>query len=111
MTPKTPSVYKESQGKEQSGNQRKIIVWRGLRATMRKRIEATILHLIEVGNNRKRCVNLQREVEPISNGFQWFHDKTGLERILYLFAINRTVFDGYPYSVYTIIDSLDFFEN
>ena len=111
MTPETPSVYKESQGKEKSGNQRKIIVWRGLRATMRKRIEATILHLIEVGNNRKRCVNLQRVVEPISNGFQWFHDKTGLERILYLFAINRTVFDGYTYSVYAIIDSLDFFEN
>jgi len=61
---------------------------------MRKRVEATILHLIEVGNNRKRCVNLQRVVEPISNGFQWFHDKTGLERILYLFAINRTLWSG-----------------
>ena len=91
MTPKTPSFYKVSQGKEQSGNQRKIIVWGGLRATIRKGIEATILYLIEVGNNRKRCVNLQREVEPISNGFQWFHDKTRLETILYLFAINRSV--------------------
>mgnify|MGYP004126620877 FL=1 len=102
MTPKTPSVYKESQGKEQSGNQRKIIVWRGLRATMRKRIEATILHLIEVGNNRKRCVNLQRVVEPISNGFQWFHDKTGLERILYLFAINRRDHNAPEYHGYFV---------
>ena len=102
MTPKTPSVYKESQGKEQSGNQRKIIVWRGLRATMRKRIEATILHLIEVGNNRKRCVNLQRVVEPISNGFQWFHDKTGLETILYLFAIDRRDHNAPEYHGYFV---------
>ena len=93
MTPKTPSVYKESQGKEQSGNQRKIIVWRGLRATMRKRIEATILHLIEVGNNRKRCVNLQREVETIPNGFQSFHDKIELETLLYLCVVKHTLYD------------------
>ena len=91
MTPKAPSVYHESQGKEQSSNQRKIIVWRGLRATIRKRIEATILHLIEVGNNRKRCVNLQSKVEPISSGFQWFHDKTGLEPILYLCALSKVL--------------------
>ena len=82
MTPKTPSVYQESQGNKQSSNQREIIVWRGLRAAIRKRIEATILHLIKVRNNRKRCVNLQREVEPISNGFQSFHDKTVLETII-----------------------------
>tara|TARA_S200000501_G_scaffold53201_1_gene43367 strand:+ start:403 stop:606 length:204 start_codon:yes stop_codon:yes gene_type:complete len=67
MTPDSPSVNQKSQGKEQSSNQRKIIVLRGLWATIRKRIEATIPHLIEVGYNRKRCVNLQREVDPFPN--------------------------------------------
>ncbi len=67
MTPKSPSVNKKSQCKEKSSNQRNIIVWRGPWATIRKRIEATILHLIEVGYNRKRCVNPQREVDPFPN--------------------------------------------